>query len=170
VERRTHVIKVDELLPADPRDVLLGDLFAEYAKREDTGAEAVRQSRLRMPMPATMPALPNPIADLADIGAGNATVITGVKPPDRQYDGTRCHVSFTPVENAKHYDIWASPYPDGRGALQLGKEWKESGQLLTGLSANTDLYLFVVATTQDGKTTPPSPAFKINLKDMFPWK
>ena len=170
VERRTHVIKLDELLPANPRDVLLGDLFAEYARDADTGAEAVPQSRLRMPIPETMPALPNPIAALVKSGVGAAPVITGILLPEREYDGTRCSVSFDPIKNAKSYDIWVSPYPDGRGALQLGKGWPGPGQLLTGLNANTDLYLFVAATDQDGTATPPSPAFRINLKNMFPFR
>jgi hypothetical protein len=49
VERRTHVIKADQLLPADPADVLLADLYVEYASQEDQTEEAVRLSRLRMP-------------------------------------------------------------------------------------------------------------------------
>jgi len=48
VERRTHVIQVDELKPANPDDVFLGDLFAEYQKPFDKREETVRQSRLRM--------------------------------------------------------------------------------------------------------------------------
>lgn len=49
VERRTHVIKVDELLLANPEDVLLADLYAEYEKEADRTEEAIRLSRLRMP-------------------------------------------------------------------------------------------------------------------------
>lgn len=48
VERRTHVIYLDDLLPASPDDVLLGDLFAEYESPADNGDEAVRLSRLRI--------------------------------------------------------------------------------------------------------------------------
>lgn len=48
VERRTHVIQVDELKPASPEDVLLADLHAEYEKPGDKTAEAVRWSRMRM--------------------------------------------------------------------------------------------------------------------------
>ncbi len=169
VERRTHVIKLDELVPADPSDVLLGDLFVEYACEEDRGAEAVRLSRLRMPMPAELPDLPNPIADLAEAGVGAVPAITGIEPPEREYDGTRCHVYFEAVAGAKHYDIWVSPYEDGRGALLLGRQWTEPGQLLTGLDANTDLYLFLTATLEEG-TTPPSEPYHINLVNMFPFR
>ncbi len=170
VERRTHVIKLDELLPADPSDVLLGDLFAEYVRDEDSGDDAVRVSRLRMPMPETLPELPNPIAELRASGEGDAPVIASIEPPERQYDGTRCHVYFEPVANAKHYDIWVSPYEDGRGALHLARAWTEPGRLLTGLNANTDLYLFLTATFEDDTTTPPSPAFHVNLINMFPFR
>jgi len=56
---------------------------------------------------------------------------------------TRCLVDFAPVAGAKGYDVWASPYADGRGALRLGKGWTGPGQLLTGLRARVDFYLFV---------------------------
>ena len=52
VERRTHVIHGTEQLPAPPDDVLLGGLYAEYEKPADKADEAVRLSRLRMPLPA----------------------------------------------------------------------------------------------------------------------
>lgn len=48
VERRTHVIKVDELEAANPEDVLLGNLYAEYNRPADNSAEAIRLSRLEM--------------------------------------------------------------------------------------------------------------------------
>jgi hypothetical protein len=48
VERRTHVIYLDELKPANPEDVLLGDLHAEYETPADKTDETVRLSRLRM--------------------------------------------------------------------------------------------------------------------------
>jgi hypothetical protein len=48
VERRTHVIKLDELIPANPEDVLLGDLYVEYEKPADKTEDAVRLTRLHM--------------------------------------------------------------------------------------------------------------------------
>ncbi len=48
VERRTHVIQVDQLKLANPEDVLLGDLCAEYEKPADKTDEAVRLSQIRM--------------------------------------------------------------------------------------------------------------------------
>ena len=59
VERRTHVIQVDELKPANPEDVLLGDLCAEYEKPSDKRLGrapvantdgAVRALRPRLPL------------------------------------------------------------------------------------------------------------------------
>ncbi|MBI4028536.1 MAG: hypothetical protein HY360_26350 [Verrucomicrobia bacterium] len=62
LERRTHVIQADELKPANPEDVLIGELFAEYEKPEDKTDEAVRLSRLRMELvePAAAPATGKP--------------------------------------------------------------------------------------------------------------
>jgi len=48
IERRTHIIKIDELLPADKQDVIVGEIYAEYEKTKDIGNEAIRLSRLRI--------------------------------------------------------------------------------------------------------------------------
>jgi hypothetical protein len=45
-----------------------------------------------------------------------------------------------------------------------------AGQLLTGLSPNIDLYLFVVAQDAAGKVSKLGKPLKVNLKDMFPMK
>lgn len=170
VERRTHVIKVDDLIPANPADVLLADLFAEYATEADRTDDAIRLSRLRMPQPKEAPPLGNPIQKLTETGVGAPTTITKVAPPEREYDGTRCHVFFDPVAGAKSYDIWVSTYADGRGAIKLANGWTQPGQLLTGLPANVALYLFVTSTGADDKPSKPSTAKRILLKDDFPFK
>jgi hypothetical protein len=170
VERRTHVIHGTEQLPAKPDDVILGGLYAEFETPANKGDEAVRLSRLRMPLPAGEPKLENPIAKLLETGVGAAPEITKVVPPEREYDGRRCHVHFPSLPTAKSYDVWVSTYPDGRGAIPLGEKWNAPGQLLTGLAPNVNFYLFVVA--KDAKEIPskPSKGFKVNLKDMFPLK
>jgi hypothetical protein len=170
VERRTHVIHATEQRPAAPDDVLLGSLYAEYEKPADRTEEAVRLSRLRMPVPDTPPELANPIRQLQESGTAAGPEVTKVTAPEREYDGRRCHVHYAPAPGAKAYDVWVSTYPDGRGALLLGKDWTGPGQLLTGLSPNIDLYLFVVARDSAGKASKPGRAFKVNLKDMFPQK
>jgi hypothetical protein len=168
VERRTHVIHATEQLPAAPDDVVLGALLAEYEKPADQTEEAVRLSRLRMPLPANMPELANPLRKLTEAGTTAGPEVTKVTPPEREYDGRRCHVHFAPLEGVKTYDVWVSTYADGRGAILLGKDWTAPGQLLTGLSPNIDLYLFVVAKDPAGKLSRPGNGFKVNLKDMFP--
>jgi len=168
VERRTHVIHATEQLPAAPDDVLLGSLLAEYETPADKTAEAVRLSRLRMPLPTTAPDLANPIRALTEAGTTAAPEVTKINPPEREYDGRRCHVHFTPAAGAKTYDVWVSTYADGRGAILLGKDWTAPGQLLMGLTPNSDLYLFVVAKDPAGKPSRPGKGFKVNLKDMFP--
>jgi hypothetical protein len=170
IERRTHVIHATEQLPAAADDVLLGSLHAEYETPADRTDEAVRLSRLRMPVPATPPNLANPIAKLTESGTVPGVEITKIDRPEREYDGRRCHVHFAPAAGAKAYDLWVSTYVDGRGAILLGKDWTAPGQLLAGLSRNIDLYLFVVTKDAAGKTSKPGKAFKVNLKDMFPQK
>jgi len=170
VERRTHVIHATEQWLASNEDVCLGSLHAEYAKPGDRADDVVRQSKLRMPLPAAPPNLQNPIQKLTETGTITGPTITKVNPPEREYDGRRCHVHFAAVQNAKGYDVWVSTYADGRGAIPLAKDWPMPGQLLTGLSPNVDLYLFVVAKDAEGKASQPGPGFKINLKDMFAMK
>ena len=170
VERRTHVIHCTEQLPASPEDVLLGELRAEYVAPADKTDEVVRLSRLVMPVPNTAPSLANPIVELTKTGTGPGPDITKVNAPEREYDGRRCHVHFTPVPGAKTYDIWVTTYPDGRGAILLGKDWTAPGQLLTGLSPNINLYLFAVAKDAAGKPSKPGKPLTVNLKDMFPMK
>jgi hypothetical protein len=164
------VIHGNELAPAKADDVLLGDLFAEYASEEDRGDEAVRQSRLRMPVPRGAPGLGNPIAEMARSGVGAPTKVLRVTDPPHQYDGTRCHVDFVPVPGATGYDVWVSPYADGRGAMQLGKAWTEPGKLIQGLRPDIAFHVFVVYTDADGKLSKPSAPLKIVLKDRFGYK
>jgi len=170
VERRPKVIYGGELVAAKTDDVLLGDLIAEYESTADQTEEAVRLSKLRMPIPHDAPALSNPIAGLKETGVGEPTKALNVADPTYQFDGTRCHVNFEPVANAKSYDIWVSPYADGRGAIHLGKAWKESGQLLQGLRPDIEFFLFVTYTDQDGKVSKPSAPLGFKLKDRFGFK
>jgi hypothetical protein len=170
VERRGSVIYGNDLVPASPDDVLLGDLYAEYACPEDKTSEAVRLSRLRMPVTGGAPEIENPIAEMDKTGAGAPTQVLKVADPEHMYDGTRCHVFFKTVEGAQKYDIWVSPYADGRGAIKLASGITESGKLIEGLRPDTDFYVFVVYTDKDGKLSKPSQPLKINLKNRFVYK
>src|SRR6185437_8083623 len=170
IERRPKVIYGNDLVDARPDDVLLGDLYAEYASNNDQSDETVRLSKLRMPISHDVPPLGNPIADLEQSGVGAATQVLKVTDPVSEYDGTRCHVHFDPIPGAKSYEVWVSPYADGRGAIQLGKAWKESGQLLQGLRPDIEFYLFVTYTDKDGKISKPSAPLAFKLKDRFGYK
>src|SRR5207247_2651920 len=89
VERRTHVIHATEQLSAAPDDVLLGSLYAEYEHSADKTDEAVRLSRLQMPLPDIAPELANPIRKLDEAGTTAGPEVTKVSPPEREYDGRR---------------------------------------------------------------------------------
>lgn len=170
VERRPKVIYGNDLVAARTDDVLLADLSAEYASPGDATDEAVRLSKLRIPLPADAPALTNPIAELNATGVGAPTKVLMVTDPNFMYDGTRGHVHFELVPAATAYDIWVSPYADGRGAIQLAKGWKQSGELLQGLRPDIEFHLFVVYTDKDGKLSKPSAPLAFKLKDRFGYK
>ena len=170
VERRTHAMYVNDPQPTSTNDVLLGGLFAEYATAEDKTERAVELSRLRMPIPTGVPELDNPIRRLAATGIGPAVAITEITVPLHESDGTRCTVQFTTVTNAVAYEIWASPYPDGRGAVKVADKIKASGALARGFTPDTDFYLFVLYTDDGKRISKPSPPYRINLKDTFSQK
>ncbi len=170
VERRTHVMYVDDPQPADMSDVLLGDLFAEYEQPTDARPAAAQLASIRMPVPQDVPGLNNPIEALAAEGVGTALKIERITLPNQEADGTQCYVHFPEVAGAKQYDLWVAPYADGRGALQLGKAWKAPGGLIRGLRPNTDFYIFATYTDADGKLSKPSLPYKINLVDFFGMK
>jgi hypothetical protein len=170
IERRTHVMYVDDPQPADRSDTLLADLLAEYANPGDATPDAVRIASLRMPVPKDIKGLENPITALVAEGTEPPIRIERITLPNQEADGTKCYVHFPKVEKAKQYDVWVAPYEDGRGALQLGKAWKEPGQLIKGLRPNQDFYLFATYTDADGKVSKPSAPHKINLEDFFAMK
>jgi hypothetical protein len=170
VERRPKVIYGNDLVAAKPDDVLLAGLNMEYDDVTDQVDEAIRLSKLRMPTPRDAPALGNPIAELEKTGVGAGTKVLMVTDPTFAYDGTRCHVQFETVVGAKGYDLWVSPYRDGRGAIQLGKAWTKSGQLLEGLRPDIEFYVFVIYTDKDGKLSKPSAPLAFKLKDRYGYK
>src|SRR5207248_9670536 len=63
---------------------------------------------LRMPLPASASDLANPIRTLTEAGTTAGPEVTRVSPPEREYDGRRCHVHFAAAVGAKTYDIWVS--------------------------------------------------------------
>ncbi|HOQ81995.1 MAG TPA: hypothetical protein PLL89_02920, partial [bacterium] len=167
IERRSSVIYGNQLVPAKDDDVLFGDLYAEYENSFDMTEKAVSISRLRMPIPQQIPELKNPILKLDETGVLPPVKLLKVEDPEQMPDGTRCHVFFEEYENVKGYDIWASAYPDGRGAIKIASGITKSGSLIQGLKPDSDFYLFVVYTDKDGKQSHPSKPLKIRLKNKF---
>ncbi|MCX7704919.1 MAG: hypothetical protein N2115_01500 [bacterium] len=167
IERRSSVIYGNQLIPAKDEDVLLGDIYAEYANSQDMTDRAIELSKLRMPVPKGIPVLENPIKNLEQGGVLPPTKILEAQDPEHMPDGTRCNIIFQEVPDAKSYEVWASIYPDGTGAVKIASNITKSGSLIQGLKPDTDFYLFIVYTDKEGKQSKPSQAFRINLKNKF---
>jgi hypothetical protein len=167
VEQRTHILYVNDIQPVATNRVALGGLFALYDSAADRGDQALRVSRLRMPLPEGAPPLPNPIAAMAAAGKGSATAIQGLRQPDHYYDGTRMHVDFREAPGAAKHFLWVGAYPDGRGAVNLTPTGLKSGDLVRGLRPGVELYYWIVWQDAAGVQSPPSPAFKAVTVDNF---
>ena len=170
VERRSYAMYVNSPKPTSKEDVLLADLYAEYITSDNMTTNAEKLSRTRMPISKELPLLENPIAQFNSKGELPSTEITGIRVDDHIADGTRCYIDFKPVEKIKSYDVWVSRYPDGRGAIKLGKNWNAPGKMIWGLKPNSDFYAFIVYRNPDKQISKPSKPFKIHLKDMFGMK
>ncbi len=167
VEQRSHVLYVNDVQPAASASVCLGKLYAEYADPADAKPEAVRQSRLRTTLPAGVPDLPNPIAQMKRDGVGPATAITKLQPPLERNDGTLVHVHFNEVPGAKAYHVWVSAHADGRGAVNLTPGGAKSGVVVRELRPALKLYFWVTYQDAAGKTSRPSEAVSAVLVDAF---
>jgi hypothetical protein len=168
VERRTHVLYVNDIQPANPADVLLGELIAEYATPFNATKDAVALNKVRMTLPLGSADLPNPIAGMAANPLAPVT-LQGVKMPDWGYDGTSAHVNFTETPDAAGYEVWVAAYPDGRGAVVLGRPAK-SGTQVYGFRPAMKLYLWVTYKDKEGKVSKPSNRLEIELIDAFGMK
>ncbi|MHB9110884.1 MAG: hypothetical protein ACYDCO_27835 [Armatimonadota bacterium] len=164
VMRRTHVVYVNDLQPADPSDLLLGELIAEYDAPVDATPAAVKLNRMRMPLPAGAAGARNPIAEM-QANPLPAVTLLGVRNPDWGYDGTVCHVDFTEAPGAAEYQVWVAAYPDGRGAVPLGK-MPAPGGLLRNLRPGRQLHLWVTYAAEGGESRP-SNGLAIELVDAF---
>jgi hypothetical protein len=110
--------------------------------------------------------LPNPLEAMKMTGVGAATKIVKLEPPAQRNDGTQVKVVIEPVTGAKRYEVWVSPYPDGRGAKSMLKT-AEKEATVTGLRPGVALYFFVTYTDAMMKPSKPSEGVKIVLKDEF---
>jgi len=164
VMRRTHVVYVNDLQPADPSDILLGELIAEYDAPFDATPGAVKLNRVRMPLPKEQAGARNPIAEM-ETNPLPVVILLGIRMPDWGYDGTCCHVDFTEAPGATAYQVWVAAYPDGRGAVPLAT-MPASGGLLRNLRPGRPLHLWITYTAEGG-TSRPSNALGIELVDAF---
>jgi hypothetical protein len=167
VEQRSHVLYVNDVQPAASDSVYLGKLFAEYAAPEDATPEAVRLSKLRMPLPAGVPQLPNPIAEFEKNGVGPATQLVKLAPPLERNDGTLVHAHFTEAAGAKQHFVWVSAHADGRGAVNMTPGGAKSGVLVQGLRPALPFYFWITYTDDKGKMSKPSKVMSATLVDMF---
>ena len=79
-----------------------------------------------MPVPDTPPDLANPIRELAQAGTTAGPEVTRITPPEREYDGRRCHVHFAPGLLAPEAAA------DGGGGDQDGEEEENEGGTTAG--------------------------------------
>lgn len=167
VEQRTHILYVNDVQKVASNQVGFGKLFAEYASPDDAKPEAVRLSKLRMPLPKGVANLPNPIAEMQRDGTGTATEIIKFVPPLEHNDGTAVHVHFKEVPGAKSHFVWVSAHPDGRGALNMTPSGTKSGNAVGGLRPGLRFNFWVTYVDAKGKMSRPSAAATTTLVNTF---
>lgn len=167
VEQRSHILYVNDVQPVASDTVSFGTLHVEYESPEDATEDAVRLSRLRMPMPEGEADLPNPIEEMTKEGVGAPTEVTKLRPPDHGADGTLVHVHFKEVEGAKAYFVWVSAHRDGRGAVNMAPAGIQNGALVRGLRPAMKLYYWITWNDAQGKMSKPSPVHEEVLVDLF---
>ncbi|MDP7252888.1 MAG: hypothetical protein QGF00_25015 [Planctomycetota bacterium] len=168
IERRTHVLYVNDIQRASSGDVLLSDLSAEY-ETGNLSSKAVVQSRIRMPLPKAPEGLKNLIQEMVK-NPLLPTRLHKVTDPDWGYDGTRCHVHFDGMIGAAQYQVWVAAHLDGRGAVKMAT-FKKAGELLQRLRPAVQLYLWVTWSDKgegkEKKQSQPSNVLPIKLVDAF---
>jgi hypothetical protein len=127
----------------------------------------VAASRLRLPRPAGVPALPNPIAELEKTGTGEPVTMRKLEPPLERNEGTTVFVHFEETVGAKRHFVWVSARPDGRGAVNLTPAGAKSGALVRGLRPALPLYFWVTYEDAQGKMSKPSKPLTTTLVDTF---
>jgi hypothetical protein len=167
VEQRSHILYVNDVQPAASNQVEFGKLHVEYATPADATDEAVRLSRLRMPLPQGVADLPNPITEMQRTGTAAPTALTKLEAPSQHNDGTTVHVHFTEVPGTKNHFVWVSAHADGRAAVNLTPAGAKSGVLVTGLRPALRFYFWVTYQDAQGKTSKPSPSANTTLVDTF---
>jgi hypothetical protein len=167
VEQRTHILYVNDVQPVAGNSVQLGKIAVQYERPEDATEEAVKLSRLRMPLPTGLAALPNPIQGLEKEGLGAPTKLVKLAEPAHYYDGTRMHVHFEEAPGAVKYYVYCGPYADGRGAVNMVPGGIKNGQLVGGFRPGVPLFFWIVWEDKDKKLSKPSAVHAQTLVDNF---
>ncbi|MBI4028061.1 MAG: hypothetical protein HY360_23965 [Verrucomicrobia bacterium] len=167
VEQRSHILYVNDVQLVASDTVCFGRMNVEYDSPVDATKEAVRISRLRMPLPKGVADLPNPIMEMARNGVGAPPAITKLEPPLEHNDGTTVRVHFDEAPETKASFVWCSPHEDGRGAVNMTPTGAKSGVLIAGLRPAMEFYFWVVCQNAGGQMSQPSPVAKTVLVDQF---
>jgi hypothetical protein len=166
IERRPYAMYVNTLEKTNPAPVELADLYAEYNAAGAENSTAIKHNNITMPSASSASQI-NPIEKLIQNATLPATEITGVMPPESAADGTRGHFHFKEQEGAVSYDIYVALLSNGAGAIQLGKNLKKSGALISGFQADKDFYAFIVYRDKQNRTSTPSKPFHFKMDNRF---
>jgi len=165
VEARNEVPVLGEMKLVPKRSYKLSGLVAEYASEADASEAAIAANRIRMAEAVWAGPAENPIARLAAEGVGIAPEIRAFDEPQHWNDGQRMHVRFQQAPGMK-YNLYVSRHADGRGA-DLIRAGVEDNQLVTGLRAETPMFLFLTAVNAERKESKPSAAYRLVTHDRF---
>jgi hypothetical protein len=105
--------------------------------------------------------------DLRSRGTLPAARILSVDQPREWQDGKRGVFRFEMPEGAVAYDIYVAPRSDGRGALLLGRNLKESGAVVAGFLPDQDFHAFLVYRNAKGEASVPSEPFTFRLQNIW---
>jgi len=167
IEQRTNILYANDIQPVASDTVDFGKLYVEYASPADATDEAVKESRLRMPLPRGVANLPNPIVEMEKTGIGAPTEITKLDKPLEHNDGTRVLVHFKEIPDGKTFYIWCSTHEDGRGAINMTPAGAKVGQQLYWLRPGIPLHFWVTYADAKGQISKPSKVATITLVDEF---
>ncbi len=165
VEALNEVVHHGRMRVVSDRTYLLGDMVVEYADEADARPDAARLANERRPVPLWRGPTDNPIARLAERGAGTSPPIRACEEPKHFADGRRMHVRFAQEPGWK-YDVYLARSADGSGA-ELFRANVSDGQAVAGFRPGLEVFLFLAATSPDGGASKPSPPFRLVTEDRF---
>tara|TARA_B100000809_G_scaffold219771_1_gene227131 strand:- start:7 stop:258 length:252 start_codon:yes stop_codon:yes gene_type:complete len=79
----------------------------------------------------------------------------------------KAYVYHLGITGAENYYIWCSPYPDGRGAINMTPAGTTNGKLIYGLRPAIKFYYWVTWKGAKAQMSKPSPVHQQVLIDQF---